>query len=174
MGRGASCFWVPTFWDQIPSARTRQQISNGCFILTDVNNWRLQESYIPQQSIFSLIPHIPNYLTLKLLIWLAVCFSDRLWTSFDSSKRALIERVLTKGTGCGGSVGKVVASYTRGQQFESRHHRRFYWTLLTVICIEKTKIKKKRPGMAALDKIRTGQLKWLEGLHDNVAKTLAV
>ena len=29
--------------------------------------------------------------------------------------------------------------------------------------------------MAALEKIRTtGQLKWLEGLHDNVAKTLAV
>ena len=43
-----------------------------------------------------------------------------------------------------------------------------------MICIEKTKIKKNRPGMAALDKIRTGQLKWLEGLHDNVAKSLAV
>ena len=42
------------------------------------------------------------------------------------------------------SVGLVVVSYTRGQWFESSHRR----ICITVNCIEKTKIKKKRPGTA--------------------------
>ena len=53
--------------------------------------------------------------------------------------------------GCG-SVGRAVASDTRGPWFESSHWRNLYFTLFTVNCIEKTKIKKKRPGMAHLKK----------------------
>ena len=46
-----------------------------------------------------------------------------------------------------GSVGRAVASDTRGPRFESFHLQNLYVTLLTVNCIEKKKIKKKRPGM---------------------------
>ena len=55
------------------------------------------------------------------------------------------------GSGCG-SVGKAVASNTRGLRYESSHQQKLYWTLFTVSCQEKTKIKKKRPGMAHLKK----------------------
>ena len=52
------------------------------------------------------------------------------------------------GSGCV-SVGRAVASNTRGLQFKFSHRQIFYWTLLfTVNCIEKIKIKKKKPGMA--------------------------
>ena len=57
----------------------------------------------------------------------------------------------TKGSGCG-SVGRAVASYTRGPRFESSHRQKFIEHLFTVNCIEKTKMKKKRPGMAHLKK----------------------
>ena len=43
------------------------------------------------------------------------------------------------GSGCG-SVGRAIASDTRGPQFNSSRGR--------IFCIEKIKIKKKRPGMA--------------------------
>ena len=49
------------------------------------------------------------------------------------------------GNGCG-SVGRSVASNTRGLQFKSSYLTYRY----TVNCIETTKIKKKRPGMAQL------------------------
>ena len=56
------------------------------------------------------------------------------------------------GSGCG-SVGRAVASNSRGPPFESSHRQEFiYWTF-TVNRIEKTKVKKKRPGMAHLKKI---------------------
>ena len=45
------------------------------------------------------------------------------------------------GSGCG-SVGRAVASDTRGPQFESSHRQNFINTF-TINCIEKTKIKKK-------------------------------
>ena len=49
------------------------------------------------------------------------------------------------GIGCGcGSVGRAVASNTRGLQFKSSHRQNLYCTLLTVNCIEKTKNKEKR------------------------------
>ena len=48
----------------------------------------------------------------------------------------------------GGSVSKVVASDIRGQRFESRHRQSICRRLFTVNCIKKTKITKKRPGMA--------------------------
>ena len=51
-----------------------------------------------------------------------------------------------------GSAGKVVASDTRGPRFESSRLRSFYWTLLVVSYVEKTIIKKKRPGMGHLKK----------------------
>ena len=58
------------------------------------------------------------------------------------------------GSGCG-SVGRAVASNTRGPWFKSSHWQTFisdiYW--FTVNCLEKTKIKKKRPGMAHLKKV---------------------
>ena len=54
------------------------------------------------------------------------------------------------GSGCG-SVGREVASNTRGPRFESSHWQNLNWTciyLFTINCIAKTKINKKRPGMA--------------------------
>ena len=47
--------------------------------------------------------------------------------------------------GCG-SVGRAVASGTRGLRFESSNWQNLYWTLFTVYCIEKMKIKKKEAG----------------------------
>ena len=58
----------------------------------------------------------------------------------------LVLNKMTRGCGCG-SVGRAVASDTRGPRFESFHLQNLYVTLLTVNCIEKKKIKKKRPGM---------------------------
>ena len=57
-----------------------------------------------------------------------------------------------------GSVGKTFASDTRGSWFESSRRQNLYQTFFTVNCIEKTKIKKKRPGIAHfLTMIRTRQ-----------------
>ena len=50
------------------------------------------------------------------------------------------ERNTFSGSGCG-SVGRAVASNTRGPQFESGHRQNLYWTEFTVDCNEK---KKKR------------------------------
>ena len=52
-------------------------------------------------------------------------------------------------SGCG-SVGRAVASRAKGPQFESSHWQTFKMDihLFTFNCIEKTKIKKKRAGMA--------------------------
>ena len=49
------------------------------------------------------------------------------------------------GSGCG-SVGRAVASNSRGLQFESSDWQKLY-RMFTVNYIKKTKIKKKRPGM---------------------------
>ena len=51
------------------------------------------------------------------------------------------------GSGCG-SVGRAVASDTRGSRFESSHWQTFISDiyLFTVNCIEKMKIKKKEAG----------------------------
>ena len=57
----------------------------------------------------------------------------------------------------GREAEKAVASDTRGPRFESRHRQSFYWILCTVNCIKKTKIKKKRPGMAHFFKKRISQ-----------------
>ena len=55
-----------------------------------------------------------------------------------------------RGSGCG-SVGGTITSNSRGPRFESCIGNTLYWTF-TVNCIEKTKIKKKRPWMAILNK----------------------
>ena len=51
------------------------------------------------------------------------------------------------GSGCG-SVGRAVAYDTRGPQFDSSHQQNFIEHLFIINCIEKTKINKKRPGVA--------------------------
>ena len=53
-------------------------------------------------------------------------------------------------SGCS-SVGRAVATNTRGLLFESSYRLSFI-NLFTLNCMEKTKIKKKRPGMANLKK----------------------
>ena len=60
------------------------------------------------------------------------------------------KNTLITGSGCG-SVGRVVASNTRDPRFESSHRQTFIYIehfVYCQLCIEKTKIKKKRPGMA--------------------------
>ena len=55
------------------------------------------------------------------------------------------------GSGCG-SVGRAVASNTRGPQFESSHPQKFIYILniclLSTVFWKDEKIKKKRPGKA--------------------------
>ena len=51
------------------------------------------------------------------------------------------------GSGCG-SVGRAVASDSRGLQFESSHRRNFFHVLI-INCVEKTKIKKREAGNGA-------------------------
>ena len=51
-------------------------------------------------------------------------------------------------------IGRAFASYSRGPQFKSSHGKNLYWTF-TVNCIEKTKIKKKRPGSALYTDVYT-------------------
>ena len=57
------------------------------------------------------------------------------------------------GSGCG-SVGRAVAFNTRGPWFDSSHRQNFieylFVNLFFINCIKKTKINKKRPGMAHL------------------------
>ena len=54
---------------------------------------------------------------------------------------------------CGGSVGRAVAADTRDLSFKSQHWQNFIYQLYSII--EKTKLKKKRLGMAHLRKIAT-------------------
>ena len=65
-------------------------------------------------------------------------------------------------SGCG-SVGRAVASDTRGPRFESNHRQKFInieQLLYTVNCVlKRRKIKKKRPGMAHFFKKKTFLLK---------------
>ena len=61
----------------------------------------------------------------------------------------------TNFSGCG-SVGRVGASDTKVPRFESSHRQKFMYKLnmcYCQLCIEKTKIKKKSPGMAHLKKL---------------------
>ena len=51
------------------------------------------------------------------------------------------------GSGCG-SVGRAVAFNTKGPRFDSSHRQNFIEHLFIINCIEKTKINKKRPGIA--------------------------
>ena len=48
--------------------------------------------------------------------------------------------------------GRAVAFDIRDPQFESRHRQTFIEHLFTVNFVEKTKMKKKRPGMAHFKK----------------------
>ena len=66
------------------------------------------------------------------------------------------------GSGCS-SVGRAVAPDFRGPWFESRHWQKIYIEHFTVNCIEKTKIKKKRPGKAHFFKktIKRFFLRWI-------------
>ena len=50
------------------------------------------------------------------------------------------------GSDCGGSVGRAVAANTRDLLFKSSHWQTFIEHLLTVNCVEKTKIKQKEAG----------------------------
>ena len=72
---------------------------------------------------------------------------------------------LSVGSG-GGSVGRVVASNTRGRLFESQHWQNFIYQLY--ISKEKTKIKKKRWGMAHLFKNLLSVLSWLSRMASPV------
>ena len=69
----------------------------------------------------------------------------------------------------GGSAGRAVTSNTRDPQFKSRHWQN------CKLKIEKTKIKKKRPGMAHLLKKcigSLGKLCWAIFLRSLTVKTI--
>ena len=64
------------------------------------------------------------------------------------------------GSGCG-SVGRAVASNTRGPRFESSHRQKklyIYWTFVYCqLCIEKTKKEKEAGNGPFLKKLRCGK-----------------
>ena len=55
------------------------------------------------------------------------------------------------GSGCG-SFGRAVSTDSRGPRFESCHRQKKY-SMFTVNCIVKTKIKKKKPGPVHLKNV---------------------
>ena len=70
------------------------------------------------------------------------------WQDELSSKQIFsLSLSLSVDSDCG-SVDRAVSSDTRDPWFESCHWQNLYWTLFPFNCIEKTKIKKKRLGMA--------------------------
>ena len=66
---------------------------------------------------------------------------------------------LQRESGCG-LVGRVVASYTRGQWFESSHQQNFEINIFTVT-VEKTKMRKKIPPFQK----RSQQHNWILPLN---------
>ena len=81
----------------------------------------------------------------KIKFYRLLCKWSLLKEALLAEQEAIIKSLKVSG---GGSVGKAVASDTRGLRFKSQHRQSFYWIMLTVNCIEKTKIKKKRPVVA--------------------------
>ena len=65
-------------------------------------------------------------------------------------------KYLRKASGCG-SVGRAVAPDTTVPRFKTSHRQ----ILSDINCIEKTEIKKKRPGMAHLKKISSIMIKMI-------------
>ena len=62
-------------------------------------------------------------------------------------QKAALTKQPVLGSGCG-SVGGAVALDTRGPRFDSSHQQNFIEYLFIINCFERTKINKKRPGMA--------------------------
>ena len=58
-----------------------------------------------------------------------------------------LKKKIRSGSGCG-SVGRAVTFNTRDPRFDSSHPQNFIEHLFIINCIEKTKINKKRPGVA--------------------------
>ena len=76
------------------------------------------------------------------------CASMRFWDNCAIAIKLcnIAVTMIVVGSG-GGSFGRVVSSDSRGPQFESSHRQKF---IMNIYCqlYWKTKIKKKRPGMA--------------------------
>ena len=116
-----------------------------------VRNYSIERLFGTAIHLVILPPHIPlgGWYTVVLLeiIFCLIMDSEVLLINFSSIKIDK-RRNVWMGSGCG-SVGR--ASDTRGPWFDSSHWQNINWTfvyLFTFNCIEKTKINKKRPGMA--------------------------
>ena len=64
-------------------------------------------------------------------------------------EKTLLQNLHFLSSGCC-SVGRAVATETRGPRFKSSHLQNLYWNLFTIDCIEKTKIKKIEAGNGSL------------------------
>ena len=73
------------------------------------------------------------------------------WGNFFLNRNSclIIKFTTEEGSSCG-YVDKAVASLNIGPQFKSSHQHIFCRTFFAVNCIEKMKIKKKRPGIPRL------------------------
>ena len=69
------------------------------------------------------------------------------YNSIRPSDFSPIRHLVSVESGCG-SIGRVVAFDTRGLRFDSSHRQNFIEQSSIINCIEKTKLNKKRPGMA--------------------------
>ena len=101
----------------------------------------------------NLLHILPSYLT-PLSLPAEFQFNKKIHKQFISLlpesitvkiSRKIIRR--KRGSDCG-SVGRAVASQSRGRQFESSHWQKYIYRTLTINCIEKTKIREKRSRMA--------------------------
>ena len=63
------------------------------------------------------------------------------------------QSIQKRGSGCG-SVGRAVATDSRGLRFESSHQHKFILNNVYCQLIEKTKIKKKRPDIGPIFNIQ--------------------
>ena len=111
------------------------------------SSWQIRTFYV---DIWSLVYFCCNeyiYLSPKYFVFRTNpgIFFVYFW-SFQTSMH-FSNKLILKRSGCG-SVGRAVAFDTRGPRFDSSHRQNFIEHLFIINCIEKTKIIKKRPGMA--------------------------
>ena len=105
-------------------------------------------------------------LCMKISLWKVILSKSG---RFSKANTYLFGEVsLDGGSGCG-SVGRAVASNSRGPRFESSLWQTFILNIYCQLCIEKTKIKKKRPKMAHLISI-TGWLVYSLTWFDSTRK----
>ena len=117
------------------------------FGLKTISRSRRQQVSLKKAHLISCIylPIVPFAKCSKLIMILSICFLyNSKVVNFD---HGMFIRLAAGGNGCG-SVGRAVASNTRGVQFEFSHRPNLYWTYIYCqVALKRRKRREKRPGM---------------------------